>query len=124
MTHMGWDNYEYACSSHPVSVCGEPGKIWAILRESDTVKCISLINLSGCVDDYWNKEKSRPTRQKDIQFSVQVDLDVSGVYTASPDRDCGTAHTLQFLQYSTDKGKFVKFSLPELSVWSVIWIKF
>jgi len=124
MTHMGWDNYEYACSSHPVSVCGEPGKIWAVLRESDTVKCISLINLSGCDDDYWNREKSSPTTQKDIQFSVQVDHDVSGVYTASPDRDCGTAHPLQFMQYSTDKGKFVKFSLPELSVWSVIWIKF
>jgi len=124
MTHMGWDNYEYACSSHPISACGESGKIWAVLRESDTVKLISLINLCGCTDDYWNREKPRPNRQDDIQFSVQVDLDVTGVYTASPDKDFGTARELQFSQYSTAKGKFVKFSLPELSVWSVIWIKF
>ena len=57
LTHMGWDNYEYQCLSHPVSVWGEAGKLWLILREKPERKCLFSVNLCGCEDDFWNKGK-------------------------------------------------------------------
>ena len=71
MTHTGWDNYEYQCTSHKVSSYGEAGKIWMILREKDYRKCIYLLNLCGQSEDYWNEGKEEPNIQKDIKFTVQ-----------------------------------------------------
>lgn len=123
MTHIGWDNYEYTCTSHAVSPYGEAGKIWVTIKECDSRKCIYLVNLSGCPDDYWNKEKPVPVPQADIQFTVQVDNSVKGIYTATPDSDSALCRELDFTEMAAPQGKFVKFTLPELLVWSVVWVE-
>ncbi len=124
MSHMGWDNYEYACASHHISASGEAGKIWATIRENDERKCIFLVNLCGCQDDYWNSGKPQPTHQTNVKFIVQVDFEVQGIYSATPDSDLSNAVKLDFSYISKPQGRFVSFILPELSVWSIVWIQF
>lgn len=85
MTHMGWDNYEYQCQSHPVSTYGEANKLWLTIREKGSRKCLYFVNLCGCEDDYWNRGKDTPIPQENIRIVVQVDSPVKGVYAASPD---------------------------------------
>ena len=64
-----------------------------------------------------------PVPQADIQFTVQVDNSVKGIYTATPDSDSALCRELDFTEMAAPQGKFVKFTLPELLVWSVVWIE-
>lgn len=122
MTHMGWDNYEYQCCSHSVSAYGEAGKLWVILREKETRKCLFFINLCGCADDFWNTGKEKPVPQRDVHWHVQVDLPVKGICMASP--DLPEARALPFWYTSSDKGRFADFMVPEVSLWTAVWLDF
>ena len=122
MTHMGWDNYEYQCLSHPVSVWGEAGKLWLILREKPERKCLFSVNLCGCEDDFWNKGKPMPAPQRDVCWQVQVDRPVKKICTASP--EAPEARELSFHYTDNDKGRFARFSIPELALWNVVWLDF
>lgn len=124
MTHTGWDNFEYQCLSHPVSSYGEAGKLWMILREQERRKCLYLVNLCGCMDDYWNKGKEPPAQQRDLRFRVQVDSPVKGIYAASPDWPALEARELPFECTEDKRGRFVEFALPEAPLWTVIWLDF
>lgn len=123
MTHLGWDNYEYQCQFKNWSACGEPGKIWITIRENASLKCIYLVNLCGISDDYWNKGKTKPLRQSDLKFVVQIDREIKGVFSASPEVDHANSIELAHTVFSTDKGMFIEFVLPELELWTVIYIK-
>ena len=122
MTHTGWDNYEYQCTSHKVSSYGEAGKIWMILREKDYRKCIYLLNLCGQSEDYWNEGKEEPNIQKDIKFTVQVDTPVEKICFSTPDEENMDAIELSFTERATKTGKFIDFTVPSLNYWTTIWI--
>lgn len=122
MTHMGWDNYEYRCLSHGVSVWGKAGKLWLILREKPERKCLFSVNLCGCEDDLWNKGKPMPAPQRDVCWQIQVDRPVKKICTASP--EAPEARELPFHFIDSDKGRFVRFSIPELALWNVVWLDF
>ncbi len=122
MTHTGWDNYEYQCTSHKVSSYGEAGKIWMILREKDYRKCIYLLNLCGQSEDYWNEGKEEPNIQKDIKFTVQVDTPVEKICFSTPDGKNMDAVELLFTERATRTGKFIDFTVPSLNYWTTIWI--
>lgn len=124
MTHTGWDNFEYQCLSHPVSSYGEAGKLWMILREQDRRKCLYLVNLCSCTDDYWNRGKKTPIPQRDLRFRVQVDYPVNGIYAASPDWLTLETRKLPFSCTEDERGCFAEFTLPEAPLWTVIWIDF
>ncbi|MCR4782741.1 MAG: glycoside hydrolase family 66 protein [Lachnospiraceae bacterium] len=123
MTHIGWDNYEYKCLSHEVSSSGESGKIWTIIRESSHLKIISLINLCNQTNDYWNMDKEEPICVKDITFQVSVDYDVLGIYVASPDCKSLKPTKIEFKEVENDKGRFVEFTVSELKIWSLVYIR-
>ncbi|OOM73814.1 cycloisomaltooligosaccharide glucanotransferase precursor [Clostridium puniceum] len=123
MTHMGWDNYEYQCNFDNWSSYGEANKIWLTLRENDFYKSISMINLCGCKDDLWNKGKDKPVIQKGMQFTVFVDKNIKGIYYASPDQKDSKSYSIDFRYVNTDKGKFVQFDVPDLVIWSLIYIE-
>ena len=122
MTHMGWDNYEYQCQSHPVSTYGEANKLWLTIREKELRKCLYFVNLCGCENDYWNREKDTPLPQENIRIVVQVDSPVKGVYAASPDREAMQAQAIQYTDFESDKGAFIEFVLPRIGYWTVVWI--
>ena len=121
MTHMGWDNYEYQCQSHPVSTYGEANKLWLTIREKELRKCLYFVNLCGCENDYWNKGKDTPIPQENIRIVVQVDSPVKGVYAASPDREAMQAQAIQYTDFES-KGAFIEFVLPRIGYWTVVWI--
>ena len=123
MTHIGWDNYEYQCSLENWSAWGEGGKVWITIRENETYKCLYLINLCGNSEDHWNEGKKRPAVQKNIEFVVHVDYDIQGVFCASPDMNSMKSEALEFEYIINDKGKFVKFCVPELFIWTVVYIR-
>lgn len=123
MTHIGWDNYEYQCGFENWSVNGEAGKVWITIRENERFKCLYLINLCGCSEDSWNKGKAVPFKQKNLTFTVNVDGDIQGVYCASPDRDTCKSKSLEYAYIDNEKGKFINFSVEELSVWTVLFIR-
>ena len=122
MTHMGWDNYEYQCQSHPVSTYGEANKLWLTIREKGSRKCLYFVNLCGCEDDYWNRGKDTPIPQENIRIVVQVDSPVKGVYAASPDGEAMQAQAIQYTDFENDKGAFIEFVLPRIEHWTVVWI--
>lgn len=122
MTHMGWDNYEYQCPSHPVSTYGEMDKLWLTIREKESRKCLYFVNLCGCENDYWNKGKETPAVQENVQIVVQVDRPVKGVFTASPDEKTMKAQIIPYTCFENDKGTFIEFILPKIERWKVVWI--
>ena len=121
MTHMGWDNYEYRCLSHQVSPDGEAGKLWAVLREGEQRKCISLINLTGC-DDHWNRAKPAPTPKRDMTWRIQIDNTPKAAYVATPEHP--EPIKLELNYEVTEKGRFVKLTVPEAELWTVVWLEF
>lgn len=122
MTHMGWDNYEYQCLSHPVSVYGEAGKIWAILREKPGRKCLFSVNLRGCGDDFWNRGKQAPELQHNVCWRVQVDRPVRKICMASP--EAPEARELPYQYTDNEKGRFAEFTIPTIGVWNAVWMDF
>lgn len=123
MTHIGWDNYEYKCCSDNWSVYGEKDKVWLTIRENRNIKTISLVNLCGCEDDYWNRGKGYPVSQKNVSFVVQVDEKVKGIYFATPDRGSTECEELPYQYLENDKGRFIRFTVPEIRVWALVYIK-
>ena len=122
MTHMGWDNYEYQCSSHPVSTYGEADKLWLTIREKGSRKCLHFVNLCGCETDYWNKGKKAPVPQKNVHVVVQVDCPVKGVFTASPDDASMQAQIIPYDRFDNAKGAFITFTLSRIDYWRTVWI--
>lgn len=122
MTHMGWDNYEYRCPSHPVSTYGEAGKLWLTIREKKSRKCLYFVNLCGCEDDYWNRGKETPGPQENVQIVVQVDSPVKGVYAASPDDESMQAQAVPYTDFENEKGAFIEFFIPKIDRWHIVWI--
>ena len=122
MTHMGWDNYEYQCPSHPVSTYGEVDKLWLTIREKESRKCLYFVNLCGCEDDYWNKGKGTPIPQENVRIVVQVDSPVKGVYAASPDEESMQAQAVPYTDVKNEKGAFIEFSIPKIDRWHIVWI--
>lgn len=122
MTHMGWDNYEYQCPSHPVSTYGETDKLWLTIREKESRKCLYFVNLCGCENDYWNKGKETPVLQENVQIVVQVDRPVKGVFTASPDEASMQAQAVPYIGFENEKGAFVEFFIPKIDRWHIVWI--
>lgn len=120
-THIGWDNTEYCCESHPWSPDGQAGRLWLTLREGGQRKMISIVNLCGC-DNRWNEGKETPVPQENVTFQVQVDTQALGVWVASPDGVSGMTgvpyHTIR-----TQRGWAVRFTLPLVEFWSLIYIQ-
>ena len=123
-SHTGWDNYEYQCLSHPTSPWGEAGSLWLVIREKQRRKCLFLINLSGCTDDSWNSGKDAPPPLRDVRLRVQADLPVRRICAASPDGASLGAVRIPFAYTHNDKGRFAEFTLPEVAVWTAVWLDF
>ena len=121
-THIGWDNTEYKCENRAWSPDGRPGTLWLTIRENDSRKLISIINLFGCEDDEWNRGKSTPVPQTGIRFQVQLDRQVKGIFLASPDREDGRSVPLPYHLERTDRGMAAHFTVPGVCRWSLVYI--
>lgn len=122
-THIGWDNTEYKCLNKTWSVDGRPGTLWLTIAENKAYKCIHIINLCGCKEDEWNSGKDTPLLQHDIEFQVQLDVQIEGIYVASPDYKNGISESISYIMKKTDRGMTAEFSVPSVFYWSMVYIK-
>lgn len=123
MTHIGWDNVEYQCFDSRWSVTGEADKLWITIREKENRKLISFINLCGN-DNLWNQGKNKPLDIDNIEMQILVDKPVKGVYFISPDNNHGKVQELIYKREKTDRGWVISFVVPEVEIWSNIWVDF
>ncbi|MCI1579541.1 MAG: glycoside hydrolase family 66 protein [Clostridium beijerinckii] len=123
MVNTGGINEEYVINGVNASPKAEADCIWSLIKEKPGYKIINLVNFAGIGDMNWNvaKEK-RPSEIKNIEVSMLTCNEVKGVYVASPDYNEGKALKLDFEYIQSENGNKVKFIIPELKVWDLVYI--
>lgn len=124
MTHANGINDEFVFENGEFSSYGEPNKVWTIVKEMPGYKTINLINLTGVDSDVWNEPKDcKPKTLENITVKAMVEEEVEGVYMASPFINDGKAIELQYDFTEHSRGKAIKFEVPQLDTWNLIYIK-
>lgn len=117
MTHCYGDNMEYLFESNEFSATATPNKIWTIIKENNTRKVISLINLLGN-DVNWNKGKVKPNDVIDIKVKIQVEKNVKNVYSISP--ETVKPQQIEYEIKSSTRENILALKLCKMDLWSVI----
>jgi len=123
MTHANGINDEYRFENAEFSSYGEPNKVWTIVKEKPGFKIINLVNFCGIESDIWNEGKEEPLVKNDIVVTALIDEKVTGIFMASPDMDDGKALRLDYEFIKCPRGIYIRFTVPVLKVWDLIYIK-
>ncbi len=123
MTHAGGDSREYRFSGCAAGLDGEPGRVWCVIRESDSWKTVHFINLSGLTDDRWNRGQPEPRPARDLDVSLEVFQEAASVLVASPDADGGTPRALPFTVERGGPGLRLRVRVPEVRTWSMLAVR-
>lgn len=116
-------NEDYVFEGVKTSPKAEANSVWTIIKEKPGYKIISLINYNGLEDMNWNVPKEKlPSKVKDIEVSVLTCNEIKGVYVVSPDFNQGKALKLDYEYVPGEQGDKVKFTVPELKVWDLVYI--
>jgi dextranase len=100
-------------------------KVWPIVRETDRITAINLINLRGIKSPEWAREvKDPPTtiEQAIVQIS-EVNCNVNRIWFASPDRDSISLQPIDFTLSGETGGRTLIFKVPYLEYWDLIIIE-
>lgn len=100
---------------------GKDNTVWTIVREQQNRITIQLINLSNN-NSMWNQPKNKNEKIEDITIKLNLDRIIKGIYFASPDESL-MAQSLNYLEESTNRGKWVTVQIPSLSNWTTVWIE-
>lgn len=102
---------------------GEQGKIWSIIRETPRNLTIQLINLCNS-NELWNQPKfQHPSQIQNIQVDVLMDVDIKGVFCASPDNLKCIPTKLEYEINQQENGQHIQFQVPVLEIWTLIWME-
>lgn len=104
---------------------GEPNKIWAYSKKDSKYEIIQMINLLGVKNNDWRAndgKKETPNKIKDFEVKYYYTNDVNSVYVASPDSNDGKTRSLPFTKGSDGNGEYVKFKVPSLEYWDMIYM--
>jgi dextranase len=102
---------------------GEAGKVWTIIREAKQYLTVQLINLTN-INDLWNQPKrNRPEPVSCIEIDMLADIDIKGVFLASPDDEAGVPIRLEYEIEQRSNGKHIIFAVPKLDLWNLIWVE-
>lgn len=104
------------------SADGRADTVWMILKESKNRLVIHLINFTGN-DSLWNTAKNRPEVIQNIRLKLRLDVEVTGVYVASPDAESTGAAELNYQTTESQYGRIQEFYLPQLQYFSTIWVE-
>jgi dextranase len=125
MVNTGGINGEYVIKGVEASPKVEADKVWSLVKEKPDFKVINLVNFKGVEDMNWNEPKEKlPTKVENIEVSVLTCNDVKAVYLASPDFEDGKTIRLNFSYVEGDQGNEIRFVVPELYVWDLIYIEY
>ncbi|MBI9103958.1 MAG: hypothetical protein JEY99_16190 [Spirochaetales bacterium] len=123
-THTAGENREYFFEGAETSADGRPGRVWTIVRESRGRRVISLINLTGQEESFWNRGKSEPSEI--MGFSLDFPLDRPegeqglSAFFASPDINDGSMMILNVERVRNERGPAGSIRIKDLPLWSVI----
>jgi len=100
-------------------------KVWPIVRETDRLTAINLINLRGIKSPEWAREvKDPPTKiEQAIVRISEVNRDVNRIWFASPDRDSISLQPIDFTLSGETGGRTLICKVPYLEYWDLIIIE-
>ncbi len=116
------DDVVAAADGVSFSADGRADTVWMMLRESPKRLVLNLVNLKGN-DALWNTAKNEPQTVRDIRFKLRLDVNITGIFTASPDNASLGAVELAYQTRRSAHGREQEFTLPELRYYSTIWIE-
>lgn len=118
------DDIVFSSQQAAFSSCGEEDRVWTIVRQSERLLVIHLINLCG-IDNRWNEPKPfEPKRVDDIEISILLDRPIKNVYAATPDNNDCRPQSLTFVTDKQKNGRRHLIHVPELKLWNTIWLEF
>jgi hypothetical protein len=120
MSHAYGDNQEYSFYGVQFSSSAEENKVWTVIRESDDLRVISLINLTGN-NNMWNEAKKEPEVVKNINITMQIEKNLPQIYLMSPENPDMIEMSYQVLE--NKRGRRVEVSIGELELWTVIIVR-
>ena len=124
-TSAGGINTECRFWGASFSVEAEPGRVWTQVKRGREYRVIHLVNFTGIDRMNWNEpHPSLPGFVRGITVEVKVPEETEEVVLASPDLDHGGSRPLAFTRSVGDDGNAVlRFTIPELRVWDMIFIR-
>jgi dextranase len=133
MTYTGGINDEYCfkaenfCNSQKEDVVFLPKAkencIWTVIKEKPGFKIIHLLNYVGIDSINWNEEKQAlPETIDNIEVTALIVETVKDVYFTSPDFNNCMSVKLDFEYVTHPAGRAVKFIVPKLKIWDMIYI--
>lgn len=123
LSYAGGVNEELRLCGAPWSVEYEPGCVSvSAARVGDDSVVVNLVNLVGLNDDRWATGKPEPRSVRELSLELISWGDVDEVLGASPDSNFGRLVPLPWEALSG--GGRIRISLPELSYWSIVLIRF
>lgn len=123
MVSTGGINEDCRILELPASPKAEADSIWTVVKEKPGYKIISLVNFTGIHDMNWNEKKpAEPKPVSHIEVQVLTCQSISGIYAASPDVKGGAAVKLDYDYVDSSQGKKLRFYVPELRLWSLIYL--
>lgn len=97
-----------------------PAGVEITCRESESGLAVCLVNLGSAPDPFWTEAQPFPPVQTAIEVSLPVRRPVARVLAASPD---GPDLSARLVAFQHKDGR-LRVSLPELRVWTTIFIEF
>ena len=111
----------FAAENAEFSVDGKADSVWTIIRETDELINIQLINLCGN-DSLWNSTKKPPRKVHDIRITLRLDRELNGAWYATPDTGSLQAQSIATEVVDTSMGRVYTLTIPELYCWTSVWV--
>ena len=108
-----------------VSHQGSADTVWCFAMADAAGEIFHLINLTGTDEDWRDvsQQKSTPRALSKRKVKLYTAMDTQHLYIASPDREDLTARELSFSLGEDADGRYLAFTMPELSYWNLIFLR-
>lgn len=123
LAYTGGINGEYVFKGAEFSQKAVQGKVWTQVKERTGVKIIQLVNFNEVDNMNWVEGKTKlPAIVNNIEVTALIVEKVKGVFLASPDLAMCNSIELEYTIVSHGQGNAIKFIVPELKVWDMVYI--
>ena len=112
-------------AEHQVSRDGQGNTIWAYTRADGEYEILHLINLLG-TDNEWRDERGKkeaPSYTENLNVKYYTEKEITQVHMASFSFEDGMSRELSFEQGEDSNGKYIRFTVPSLEYWDMIYMK-
>jgi len=109
----------------PNSSTGARNTVWTFAKQDARYEIVHLINLLGTAHVSWRDSdatQQAPTAVENLGVKYYYSGAAGKVYVTSPDVDAGRPRELAAHRGSDTGGKYVRFTLPRLAYWSVVFL--